>query len=116
MKNAICTMLLSAILLLPSCGGRSANPISVREVGDSKMDCEDIAAEMAELDSRARRLMSEQENKTGENVAWGVAGLILLPLALGMDLSDAERQEAMAMQDRYRHLDRIYRKKDCEEF
>ncbi len=32
-----------------------------------------------------------------------------------MDLGDAERQEALARQDRYAHLQRISRKKDCEE-
>lgn len=113
MKKTICVVL--TLIVLSGCGGRAANPISVREVGDSKMDCEDIAYEMSELDSRARRLMSEQSNKTGKNAAWGVAGLFLFPLWLGMDLSDAERQEAIAMQDRHRHLDRLFRKKDCEE-
>lgn len=114
MKKEIVFVLAS--VLLASCAGRTANPIPVREVGDSKLDCDVIAYELSELDRKARRLLSEQSNKTGKNAAWGVAGLFLFPLWLGLDLSDAERQEAVALQDRYRHLDRIYNKKKCDDF
>lgn len=112
-KLIICALI---ALFLAGCAGRSANPIATREVGDNKMECEEILAEMSELDRKARRLMGEQSAKTGKNVAWGVAGLFIWPLWLAMDLSDAERQEAVAMQDRYSHLQRIHAKKDCEDF
>ena len=71
---------------------------------------------MEDLDVRARRLMSEEAEKTGENVAWGVAGFLFIPLFLGLDLSDAERIEAEAMQDRHRYLTRVAHKKGCELF
>ncbi|MGI9307184.1 MAG: hypothetical protein ACR2P5_07775 [Gammaproteobacteria bacterium] len=103
-----------AVLSVSGCGGKTANPISAKEVGDKELDCDEIEAEMSDLDARARRLLGEQSNKTGKNVALGVAGWFLLVPWFFMDLSDAERQEAQAMQDRIRHLQRIANKKDCD--
>jgi len=80
------------------------------------MECEVIEAEMSDLDRRARRLMGEQSNKTGKNVAWGLAGLFIWPLWFAMGLSDAERREAQVMQDRYSHLQRIYNKNNCDKW
>ena len=71
MKKAVCVLMV--VLLLSGCAGRAANPISTREPGDAKVDCEEIAASMKDLDARSRRLMGEQGSKTGSNVAWGVA-------------------------------------------
>lgn len=114
MKTTIILLCLSVILA--GCSGRTANPISARQAGDKELTCAEIEGEMEELDKRAKRLLAEQSAKTGKNVAWGVAGLIFLPLLIGMDLSDAERQEAQAMQDRHSHLSRLARKKKCEIF
>ncbi len=114
MKKTIILICLSAILA--GCAGRTANPISARQAGDKELTCAEIEGEMEELDKRAKRLLAEQSAKTGKNVAWGVAGFIFLPLLLGLDLSDAERQEAQAMQDRHSHLSRLSRKKECDIF
>lgn len=114
MKKTIILLCLSAVLA--GCAGRTANPISAKQVGDRELTCPEIEGEMEDLDKRAKRLLAEQSAKTGKNVAWGVAGLIFLPLLLGMDLSDAERQEAQAMQDRHSYLSRLARKKDCDIF
>ncbi len=114
MNNIVLSIAIVMLVFVSGCAGRAANPVAVKEAGDNKMSCEDIVSEMSDLDQRARRLMGEQSSKKGKNIAWGIAGLFLFPLWFGMDLSDAERQDAQAMQDRYRHLDRIYNKKDCE--
>ena len=106
-----------AVIVLPlsGCAGKTANPIATKHPGDKTMDCEDIEAEMHDLDTRARRLLGEQSSKTGKNVALGIAGWFFLIPWFFMDLSDAERQEAQAMQDRGRHLLRLYNKKNCDE-
>ena len=117
MKKLLIMLLLSAFAAMSvvGCGGRAANPIATKEVGDRDLDCDEIEAEMSDLDAQARRLLGEQENKTGKNVALGVAGLFFLwPIWFFADLSTAEKQEAQAMQDRGRHLQRIARKKDCD--
>ncbi|MGI9296308.1 MAG: hypothetical protein ACR2QC_00240 [Gammaproteobacteria bacterium] len=103
-----------AAVAASGCAGKTANPISAREVGDKDLDCDEIEAEMFDLDARARRLLGEQSDKTGKNAAILVGGLFLFPIWFFADLSDAERQEATAMQDRVRHLQRIANKKDCE--
>lgn len=106
-----------AALAVSGCGGGSANPIATREVGDRDLDCDEIEAEVVDLDARSRRLLGEKSGKTGKNVAVGVVGLILFwPALFFLDLSDAEKEEAQAMQDRMRHLQRIANKKDCDIF
>ena len=115
MKKSIYVCALCAMLLMSGCGGRTANPIATKEIGDKNLDCESLEAEMSELDRKARRLLGEHSNKTGKNAAWALGGLILWPLLFGLDLSDAERQEAQAMQDRHSHLLRLYNKKDCDD-
>ena len=116
MKKLLIMLLLSAFaaMSVAGCGGRAANPIATKEVGDRELDCDEIEAEMSDLDAQARRLLGEQDNKTGKNVAIGLAGLIIWPIWFFADLSTAERQEAQAMQDRARHLQRLARKKDCD--
>ena len=78
------------------------------------MTCENILNEMSDLDRRSRRLLGEQSQKAGKNAVLGVGGLFLFPVWFFMDLGAAEQQEAYAMQDRYRHLERISRKNSCE--
>ena len=116
MQKLLTMLLLSAFVAMSAigCAGRTANPIATKEVGDRDLDCEEIEAEMSDLDAQARRLLGEQDSKTGKNVAIGVAGLFIWPIWFFADLSTAERQEAQAMQDRARHLQRLARKKDCD--
>ncbi|MGI9347691.1 MAG: hypothetical protein ACR2PV_06870 [Gammaproteobacteria bacterium] len=65
------------------------------------------------MDRKARKLMSESD-KTGKNVALGIAGWFFLVPWFFMDFSDAERFEAESMMDRYRHLKKVGRKKNCD--
>lgn len=114
-KNAALSATTIALCLsLAACGGRSANPISVRDSADKEMSCVDIEDEMNELDRKARRLIGEESEKMGKNVALGVGGLFVFPLWFFMDLSDAERVEAQAMEDRMAHLKRVARKGGCD--
>ena len=117
-RNILAAILMAfavAALPLAGCAGKTANPIATAHPQDKDMDCDEIEVEMHDLDARARRLMGEQSSKTGKNVALGIAGWFFLIPWFFMDLSDAERQEAQAMQDRGRHLLRLYNKKDCDE-
>ena len=116
-KTFAAILMAFAVVALPlaGCGGRAANPIAVAHPGDKDMSCDEIEAEMYDMDARARQLMGEESRKTGKNVALGVAGLFFLVPLFFMDLSDAERHEAQAMQDRGRHLLRLYNKKDCDD-
>lgn len=114
-KTMLAVLCIASLMTLAGCGGRTANPIATKEPGDKNMSCEDIEAEMSDLERKARRLMGEQSAKTGKNAALGVGGLIIFPVWFFMDLSDAEQQEALAMQDRQAHLQRIFNKKDCDD-
>ena len=114
LKNSISAIVLVLFTLVAiGCGGRSASPIASKDVGDSKMSCYEIEAELSDLDVKARRLLGEQSDKKGSNAAIFLGGLILFPVWFFADLSDAERIEAEAMQDRGRHLQKIANKKKC---
>ena len=114
MKKFISILFL--VFLVSGCAGKTANPISTRQPGDKDLDCEDLEVELSQLDKQAKRLLGEQSDKTGYNAAIGLTGLIIWPVWFALDLSDAERQEAQAMQDRYHYLERLANKKDCDLF
>lgn len=100
------------ISLLPACAGRSANPVSVNRVDDYRMSCASVQSEMAEIDQNIRKLLPKTE-KTGKNVALGVAGAFLFVPWFFMDFSEAEKVEIQAYQSRYNHLARLYNDKHC---
>ena len=114
-KKLLMALCLILALSLGGCAGRTANPTATALPGDKELDCETLEAEMSHLDAEARRRFSQQSGKTGTNVALGIAGWFLLVPWFFMDFSDAERVEAEAMRDRFRHLQRLYNKQDCDE-
>ena len=69
-------------------------------------------SEMEEIDHNIRNLLPKSE-KTGKNVALGVAGAFFLVPWFFMDFSDAEKVEIAAYQSRYNHLTRVYNDKRC---
>lgn len=109
--KTFCALFLLSLLF--GCAGRTANPTSVAQPGDAAMTCEQLSSEMQRLDAEARKKFGEQSGKTGKNVALGVAGAFLLVPLFFMDFSDAERVEAEAMRDRFRHLQRLGENKNC---
>lgn len=56
-----------------------------------------------------------KQNKTGKNVALGVAGAFFLVPWFFMDFSDAERVEYNALRNRYNHLASIAMSKHCRD-
>ena len=99
-------------LSLIACAGKSAKPVASYKVGDDQMTCNELKAEMAHIDTRVSELIPESE-KTGKNVALGVAGWFLIVPWFFMDFSDAEKVEIQAYQERYLALEKTYSKKSC---
>ena len=111
---------LSAILIasflsapLAACGGRDAMPVMVAQYGDSKKTCDSLEFEMTTIQSEIQRLMPNRD-KTGKNVALGVAGYFLLVPWFFMDFKNAEAQEYEAFRQRYNHLATIAIDKRCD--
>jgi hypothetical protein len=111
-KKSSFTFLIIAGLLTSSCAGRPANPISVVQVGDESRSCEALIAEMSQIDADIARKLPDTQ-KTGKNVALGIAGLFLLVPWFFMDFTESEQIEIEALRNRYTHLNSLAADKKC---
>lgn len=98
--------------ILAGCAGRAANPVAVNQLGDETKSCQALKSELKSIENNVQRLVPES-NKTGRNVALGVAGLVVWPAWLFMDLSTAEKEEINAYRSRYDRLVSIAEAKQC---
>jgi hypothetical protein len=63
-----------------------------------------ITAEIEANNQKVKELASEQGLKVGQNVAAGVAGLVVWPLLFAMDFQDSAGKEVTALQSRQQYL------------
>ena len=101
-------------LLLAACGGRDADPVASRQIGDKDLTCEEIEIELIDIQGDIDVLIGEKSDSRSENVAWGIAGLFFFPLWLGLDLTETEQIEMRAFEKRGRELERLARRKNCD--
>lgn len=101
------------VLLVAGCGGRTANPVMVAQYGDYQKSCRALEFEMTTIQGEIQRLLPKSD-KTGSNVALGVAGWFLLVPWFFMDFKNAEQTEYEAYRQRYNHLASIAIDKRCK--
>ena len=106
------TALFTVICMLAACGGRAANPVMTNQYGDDRKSCKALEMEMNNTQGEIQRLIPDTE-KTGKNVALGVAGAFLLVPWFFMDLSQSEQIEVNALRQRYNTLAIIATDKNC---
>lgn len=106
-------LLCSFIITLSACGGRNATPVMVTQYKDASKSCEALEYELHTIENEIQRLLPEKD-KTGKNVALGVAGAFLLVPWFFMDFKNAEAQEYEAYRQRYNHLSIIAIDKKCD--
>jgi hypothetical protein len=87
-----------------ACAGRAPQPVAVVQPQDRYSDCTAIAAEIEANNQKVTQLASEQGLKVGQNVAAGVAGLVVWPLLFAMDFQDSAGKEVAALQSRQQYL------------
>jgi len=109
------TTLVVLMSLLVACAGRSANPTNVRQPGDERLSCQALSTSMHTIETEVQRLIPESQ-KTGKNVALGVAGAFFLFPWFFMDFSEAEKAEINAYRMRYNHLMTLYTNKKCAKY
>ncbi|MFT5207342.1 MAG: hypothetical protein ACI9CF_001094 [Candidatus Omnitrophota bacterium] len=100
--------------VLAGCAGRAANLVTVHQYGDNTKSCAALESEMQFAQEEINRLIPKT-NKTGKNVALGVAGWFLIVPWFFMDLSKAEQEEINALRQRYNHLVILANEKTCSE-
>lgn len=101
------------VAFITGCAGRAANPVTVNQYGDNGKSCKAIESEIRFIDSEVARLVPATE-KTGKNVALGVADAFFLVPWFFMDFSQAEQMEINALRQRYNHLSILAGEKNCE--
>lgn len=100
------------ITVIAGCAGRPANPVMIHQYGDDRKSCNALERELVFIEGEIQRLIPESQ-KTGKNVALGVAGAFLIVPWFFMDLSKAEQIEINALRQRYNHLVIIADEKQC---
>lgn len=93
-----------AAMASAACAGRDPQPIATIRPQDAYSDCTMIRAEIDANNAKATQLAGEQGGKVAQNVAAGVAGLVIWPIWFGMDFKDAAGKEAAALQARQQYL------------
>ena len=111
-KRIISTILISSLLLISACAGKSPSPVMIMQYGDDQKSCKKLKQEMLYIQGEIQNLMPKTD-KTGKNVGLGVAGIFFIVPWFFMDFKNGEQQEYDAYRQRYNHLANITSDKDC---
>jgi len=84
----------------------------IHQYGDDRKSCKALEREIGFTEGEIYRLVPQTE-KTGKNVALGVAGWFFIVPWFFMDLSKAEQMEVSAYRQRYNHLVILADEKNC---
>ena len=103
-KLSCFSAILSMFLILSGCAGRAPAPVSVVQPQDRYLDCKAILAEVETNNKKVSELASEEGLKVAQNVAAGVAGIVIPVLWFGMDWQGAASKEVTALQSRQQYL------------
>jgi len=90
--------------LCAACAGRDPQPIATVQPQDTYANCVQLTAEIQANNIKVQELADEQGLKVGQNVAAGVAGLVVWPLLFAMDFKGAASKEVAALQARQQYL------------
>jgi hypothetical protein len=91
-------------IALAACAGRDPQPISTVQPQDAYADCTMIQAEIQANNIKVKELADEQGLKVAQNVAAGVAGLVIWPIWFAMDFKGAASKDVAALQARQQYL------------
>jgi hypothetical protein len=95
---AVCAIALGA------CAGRDPQMIATVQPQDQTANCNQLTAEIKANDLKFAELANEQGLKVGQNVAAGVAGIVIWPLWFAMDFKGSASKEVAALQARQQYL------------
>jgi hypothetical protein len=111
----ITTVAIAAALAtnLTGCAGRAPAPVQVVQATDRYMDCTAIMAEVEANNEKVKQLASDKGLKTAQNVAAGVAGIVVPVLWFGMDFQGTADAETTALQSRQQYLAMLADQKRC---
>ena len=89
---------------LTACAGRDAQLIATVQIQDQTASCTQLMAEISANNIRIQELADEQGLKVAQNVAAGVAGIVIWPLFFAMDFKGSASKDVAALQARQQDL------------
>jgi hypothetical protein len=107
MRNIQIYLCLPLMIFIVGCGGHEPNPVALHQIGDDNRTCESLRLEIAQNEAIITKKLKKDESKFWTNTAWF---LILTP---AMDLKEAEKTEAEALQQRNDCLKILMAEKGC---
>ena len=108
-------IVVAAAVALSGCAGRAPAPVSVVQPHDRYMDCAAIVIEVQTNNAKVQQLASDKGLKVAQNVAAGVAGLVVPILWFGMDFQGTADTEIQALQARQQYLSSLAEQRRCGE-
>ncbi len=108
MKRVICTICLMIVLSIIGCGGRRPQIVVANQRNDRFLSCEAMAREMVQNEVLITEKLKRDRSKLLSNIFW----LIWFPPL--MDVKEAEKSEAEALQRRNNRLETLMLDKDCD--
>ncbi len=108
MKKVICIICLMLTLLVSGCAGRKAYPVKLNQNNDHRLSCEAMEQEMAKNKVLITKKIKHDKSKFASNTFW----FIVLPFL--MDVKEAEKVEAEALQRRNERLQSLWISKGCK--
>jgi hypothetical protein len=103
-RRYVAATIVCSSVFLGACAGRAPTPVSVVQPQDRYLDCKAILAEVEANNQKVSELASEEGLKVAQNVAAGVAGIVIPVLWFGMDFQGAASKEVTALQSRQQYL------------
>ncbi len=110
-KNQALFLIITTVFI-SGCAGRTPTPVMTTQFGDQDKSCPTLQYEMQNTQGEMQRLLPKTD-KTGKNVALGVAGAFLLIPWFFMDFTEAEQTEYEAYRQRYSNLAALALNKNC---
>ena len=95
-------------VLVASCGGRVAHPVSLEKDYDDRLSCAHLAGEYENNTKRLEELTGESREKFSNNLG------LLISSPLFLDFSDTIKQETQAIVARNLRLQALMEEKGCE--
>jgi hypothetical protein len=106
-------LLFAAALVVGGCAGRAPQPVATVQPTDRHMDCAAIMAEIGANNRKVQELAADEGLKVAQNVAAGVAGLVVPILWFGMDFQGTASKETAALQSRQQYLGSLAEQRNC---
>jgi hypothetical protein len=98
-----------------SCGGRAANPVTIKRDQDQRLTCPQIEYEIYQIRNDITELYSQTTKSIKKKSVVSVLAAINPLLYVLSDLRKAEKIEINALEKRHNHIVMIAKKKGCGE-